>query len=105
MLDAMQGWLERNSRVIVIAVFLTFWRMAALEGHFRLDRPDAQSIGDELARTRGNASCSGRGDLLVAMPLSLTSYQVVAGALEYRAAVGDTESWLADKTYEVKSDI
>ena len=44
-----------------------------------------------------------RGDLLVAIPLSSTSYQVVAGALETRAAVGDTEAWLADTPYKVVS--
>ena len=62
------------------------------------------AISDELARTRRNAFIVViAATLLVAIPLSLTSYQVVAGALENRAAVGDTESWLADTTYKVVS--
>jgi len=89
-----------------LLLFLTNFLAILLAGGvvFLLSGLGRLAIGDELARTRRNAfTVVIAATLLVAIPLSLTSYQVVAGALEYRAAVGDTESWLADTTYKVVS--
>ena len=89
-----------------LLLFLTNFLAILLAGGvvFLLSGLGRLAIGDELARTRRNAFIVViAATLLVAIPLSLTSYQVVAGALEYRAAVGDTESWLADTTYKVVS--
>ncbi len=41
--------------------------------------------------------------LLVAVPLSVTSYQTVVDALENRAAIDDTATWLTDTSYSVAS--
>ncbi|MEZ4556059.1 MAG: hypothetical protein R2854_06330 [Caldilineaceae bacterium] len=32
-LGALEGWLQRNERVIMIAVAADFWRLVLLEGH------------------------------------------------------------------------
>lgn len=62
------------------------------------------AISEDLVRTRRNAFIVVIvATLLVAVPLSITSYQVVTDALENRAAIGDTETWLADTTYKVAS--
>jgi uncharacterized hydrophobic protein (TIGR00271 family) len=62
------------------------------------------AISEDLVRTRRNAFIVVVvATLLVAVPLSITSYQVVTDALENRAAIGDTEAWLADTTYKVAS--
>ena len=89
-----------------LLLFLTNFLAILLAGGvvFLLSGLGRLAIGDELARTRRNAFIVViAATLLVAIPLSLTSYQVVAGALENRAAVGDTESWLADTTYKAVS--
>lgn len=60
------------------------------------------AISDDLVRTRRNAFLVVVvATLLVAVPLSITSYEVVSGALENRAAIDDTEAWLGDATYSV----
>jgi hypothetical protein len=62
------------------------------------------AISDSLVRTRRNAFMVViAATLLVAVPLSITSYQAVTGALENRAAIGDAEEWLTDTSYNVVS--
>jgi len=39
--------------------------------------------------------------LLVAVPLTITSYQSITGSLESRTATGDVSQWLAGTTYQV----
>lgn len=85
-------------------LFLTNFLAILLAGGFvfLLSGLGRLAINDELARTRRNAFLVVIGaTLLVAIPLSITSYQVVTGALENRAAINDTEAWLADTTYKV----
>jgi uncharacterized hydrophobic protein (TIGR00271 family) len=87
-------------------LFLTNFLAILLAGGlvFLLSGLGRLAISDELARTRRNAFIVViAATLLVAIPLSITSYQVVTAALENRAAVGDAESWLADSTYRVAS--
>jgi uncharacterized membrane protein len=89
-----------------LLLFLTNFLAILLAGGtvFLLSGLGRLAISDELARTRRNAFIVViAATLLVAIPLSITSYQVVTAALENRAAVGDTESWLADTTYKVVS--
>jgi uncharacterized hydrophobic protein (TIGR00271 family) len=85
-------------------LFLTNFLAILLAGGlvFLLSGLGRLAITDDLSRTRRNAFIVViAATLLVAIPLSITSYQVVVGALESRAAVGDAESWLADSTYKV----
>ncbi len=89
-----------------LLLFLTNFLAILLAGGtvFLLSGLGRLAISNELARTRRNAFIVVvTATLLVAIPLSTTSYQVVTAALENRAAVGDTESWLADTTYKVVS--
>jgi hypothetical protein len=39
--------------------------------------------------------------ILVAVPLSITTYEVVTDALEDRAALEDVDAWLDGTTYEI----
>jgi uncharacterized hydrophobic protein (TIGR00271 family) len=85
-------------------LFLTNFLAILLAGGavFLLSGLGRLAISDELTRTRRNAFIVVvAATLLVAIPLSVTSYQVVVGALENRAAIGDTEAWLADASYQV----
>lgn len=62
------------------------------------------AISEDLVRTRRNAFIVVIvATLLVAVPLSITSYEVVVGALENRAATNTTDEWLADTEYQVVS--
>jgi uncharacterized hydrophobic protein (TIGR00271 family) len=85
-------------------LFLTNFLAILLAGGvvFLLSGLGRLAISDELTRTRRNAFIVVvAATLLVAIPLSITSYQAVVGALENRAAIDDTEAWLADASYEV----
>jgi len=87
-------------------LFLTNFLAILLAGGlvFLLSGLGRLAISDDLSRTRRNAFILViAATLLVAIPLSVTSYQAVVGALENRAAVGDAESWVADTTYKVAS--
>jgi uncharacterized hydrophobic protein (TIGR00271 family) len=87
-------------------LFLTNFLAILLAGGlvFLLSGLGRLAISDDLTRTRRNAFILViAATLLVAIPLSITSYQAVVGALENRAAVGDAESWVADTTYKVAS--
>ena len=60
------------------------------------------AISEDLVRTRRNAFIVVVvATLLVAVPLSITSYQVVTDALENRAAIGVADEWLGDTSYQV----
>lgn len=62
------------------------------------------AISDQLVRTRRNAFVVVIvATLLVAVPLSITSYQVVVGALENRTAISVADEWLADTSYQAVS--
>ena len=87
-------------------LFLTNFLAILLAGGvvFLLSGLGRLAISDELERTRRTAFIVViAATLLVAIPLSITSYQVVTSALENRAAVGEAESWLADTSYQVVS--
>jgi uncharacterized hydrophobic protein (TIGR00271 family) len=87
-------------------LFLTNFLAILLAGGivFLLSGLGRLAVSDDLVRTRRNAFIVVIvATLLVAVPLSITSLQVVLGALENRAAIGDAESWLADSTYRVAS--
>jgi uncharacterized hydrophobic protein (TIGR00271 family) len=87
-------------------LFLTNFLAILLAGGivFQLSGLGRLAISDDLVRTRRNAFIIVIvATLLVAVPLSITSYQVVTGALENRAASSVTDEWLADTSFEVVS--
>ncbi len=86
-----------------MVLFLTNFLAILLAGGtvFYLSGLGRLAISDALVRTRRNAFIVVIvATLLVAVPLSITSYQVVSGALENRAASGVTDEWLADTDYQ-----
>jgi uncharacterized hydrophobic protein (TIGR00271 family) len=89
-----------------LLLFLTNFLAILLAGGivFQLSGLGRLAISDDLVRTRRNAFIVVIvATLLVAVPLSITSYEAVAGALENRAAIEDVEGWLADSRYQVVS--
>ncbi len=87
-------------------LFLTNFLAILLAGGvvFLLSGLGRLAFSNDLARTRRNAFIMViAATLLVAIPLSITSYQVVTRALENRAAVSDAESWVTGTTYQVAS--
>jgi uncharacterized hydrophobic protein (TIGR00271 family) len=85
-------------------LFLTNFLAILLAGGivFQISGLGRLAISDDLVRTRRNAFIVViAATLLVAVPLSITSYQVVTGALENQAAVNVTDEWLADTSYQV----
>jgi uncharacterized hydrophobic protein (TIGR00271 family) len=89
-------------------LFLTNFLAILLAGGivFQFSGLGRLAISDDLMRTRRNAFIVViAATLLVAVPLTITSYQVVTGALENRAAVNVTGEWLADTDFDVVSVI
>lgn len=87
-------------------LFLTNFLAILLAGGivFLLSGLGRLAISDDLVRTRRNAFIVViAATLLVAVPLTITSYQVVTGALENRAAIDVTDQWLTDTNYQVVS--
>ena len=87
-------------------LFLTNFLAILLAGGivFQFSGLGRLAISDDLVRTRRNAFIVViAATLLVAVPLTITSYQVVTGALENRAASNVTDQWLADTNYEAVS--
>ncbi len=87
-------------------LFLTNFLAILLAGGtvFLLSGLGRLATSDDLVRTRRNAFIVVIvATLLVAVPLSLTSYRAVTAALENRAAVSVTDQWLADTDFDVVS--
>jgi uncharacterized hydrophobic protein (TIGR00271 family) len=95
-----------NAASGAMLLFLTNFLAILLAGGivFLISGLGRLAITDDLARTRRNAFLVVVvAVLLVAVPLSITSYQSVTAALEDRAAIGDAKEWLADTSYQVVS--
>lgn len=87
-------------------LFLTNFLAILLAGGlvFLLSGLGRLAISDDLVRTRRNAFILVVvATLLVAIPLSITSYEAVVSALESRAASDATEEWVVDTGYQVVS--
>ena len=81
-----------NFLAILLAGGITFW----LGGLGRL-----ASTGQHIRLRRNAFVLIVLATLLVAVPLSITTYEVVTDALEDRAALEDVDAWLAATTYEI----
>lgn len=89
-------------------LFLTNFLAILLAGGlvFLLSGLGRLAISNDLVRTRRNAFILVIvATLLVAIPLSITSYETVVRELESRAAVDVTDGWLADTDYQAVSVI
>lgn len=87
-----------------LLLFLTNFLAILLAGGivFLISGLGRLAISEDLVRTRRNAFIVVIvATLLVAVPLSITSYQVVTDALENRAAIGVADEWLGDTSYQV----
>jgi uncharacterized hydrophobic protein (TIGR00271 family) len=84
-------------------LFLTNFLAIMLAGGivFLLSGLGQLAVTDDLARVRRNGFILVVvATLLVAIPLGVTSYQAVDGALETRAAQGDVSKWLAGTNHQ-----
>jgi uncharacterized hydrophobic protein (TIGR00271 family) len=85
-------------------LFLTNFLAILLAGGivFQLSGLGRLAISGDLVRTRRNAFIVVIvATLLVAVPLTITSYQVVDDALENKSATSVADEWLVDTNYQV----
>lgn len=83
-------------------LFLTNFLAILLAGGvtFMLTGLGRIAVNDEDQRTRRNAfAMIVVATLLVAIPLSITTYQVVAHSLENQEAIAEVDAWLGQTTY------
>ena len=95
---------EWESAAGAFMLFLTNFLAILLAGGitFRLGGLGRLASTGQHIRLRRNASILiVLATLLVAVPLSITTYEVVTDALEDRAALEDVDAWLAGTTYEI----
>jgi uncharacterized hydrophobic protein (TIGR00271 family) len=94
---------EWSAAVGALTLFLTNFLAILLAGGvtFIFGGLGRLALTDTHQRMRRNAfALIVAATLLVAIPLSITTWQAIDGALQRRAAVAEVETWLAGSTYE-----